>query len=74
MTEVIRVALNPSGLDGIHAVARIQDQEVKDIHLRNSHASAARGNFGYPTFFVGPRKKSLPRPVAGAILSCTNSK
>ena len=51
--EVIRAALDSSGIDGAHVLARIQDQEVKDKLLHNTEASVARGTFGAPTFFVG---------------------
>ena len=51
--EVIRAALDTSGLDGARTLARIQEQEVKDRLLKNTEASVARGTFGAPTFFVG---------------------
>src|SRR6266480_3487733 len=51
--EVIRAALDQSGLDGARIMARIQDQDVKDKLLKNTEASVARGTFGSPTFFVG---------------------
>lgn len=51
--EVIRVALDESGLDAARILARVQDQEVKDALLKNTEASVARGTFGAPTFFVG---------------------
>ena len=51
--EVIRAALDQSGLDGARIMARIQDQDVKDKLLKNTEASVARGTFGLPTFFVG---------------------
>ena len=51
--EVIRAALDGSGLDGARTLARIQDQDVKDRLLENTQASVARGTFGAPTFFVG---------------------
>jgi 2-hydroxychromene-2-carboxylate isomerase len=51
--EVIRAALDSSGIDGERVLARIQDQEVKDKLLNNTEASVARGTFGAPTFFVG---------------------
>jgi 2-hydroxychromene-2-carboxylate isomerase len=51
--EVIRAALDGSGLDGARTLARIQDQAVKDRLLENTQASVARGTFGAPTFFVG---------------------
>jgi 2-hydroxychromene-2-carboxylate isomerase len=51
--DVIRAALDGSGLDGARTLARIQDQDVKDRLLENTQASVARGTFGAPTFFVG---------------------
>ncbi len=51
--DVIRAALDASGLDGEKTLARIQDQEVKDTLLQNTEASVARGTFGSPTFYVG---------------------
>ncbi len=51
--DVIREALNASGLDGDKTMTRIQDQAVKDTLLQNTEASVARGTFGSPTFFVG---------------------
>jgi len=51
--EVIRAALDASGLDGDHTLARIQEQAVKDRLLANTERSVARGAFGAPTFFVG---------------------
>ncbi len=50
---VIRAALEESGLDAAHILARIQDADVKDALLKNTEASVARGTFGAPTFFVG---------------------
>ena len=51
--EVIRAALDASGLDGAKLLARAQDQDVKDRLLKDTESSVARGNFGSPTFFVG---------------------
>lgn len=51
--EVIRAALDSSGLDGARTLARIQEQDVKDALLKNTEASVARGTFGAPTFYVG---------------------
>jgi 2-hydroxychromene-2-carboxylate isomerase len=51
--EVIRGALNASGIDGERLLAATQDQAVKDALMTNTEASVARGNFGSPTFFVG---------------------
>ena len=50
---VIRAALDGAGLDGATLLARAQEQDVKDILLKATEASVARGNFGSPTFFVG---------------------
>ena len=51
--EVIRAALDQSGLDGARLLARAQEPEVKQGLVRNTEASVARGTFGSPTFFVG---------------------
>lgn len=51
--DVIRAALNSSGLDGERTMSRIQDQAIKDELLQDTEASVARGTFGSPTFFVG---------------------
>jgi 2-hydroxychromene-2-carboxylate isomerase len=51
--EVIRAALDASGLDGASLLAATQDQAVKDGLMANTEASVTRGNFGSPTFFVG---------------------
>jgi 2-hydroxychromene-2-carboxylate isomerase len=51
--EVIRAALEGSGLDAAAIMARAQDPEVKAKLIANTEASVARGTFGAPTFFVG---------------------
>jgi len=51
--EIIRAALDGSGLDGVRILARIQDQAVKDKLLKNTESTVARGTFGAPTFFAG---------------------
>ena len=51
--DVIRSALDQSGLDGARLLARAQDQDIKDALLAATETSVARGNFGSPTFFVG---------------------
>src|SRR5205085_7113394 len=69
--EVIRAALDGSGIDGGRMLARIQDQDVKDKLLQNTEASVARGTFGAPTFFVGDEiffGKDRLRDVEEAIL------
>jgi 2-hydroxychromene-2-carboxylate isomerase len=51
--EVIRAALDGSGLDGAAILARADDPAVKQLLIANTEASVARGTFGSPTFFVG---------------------
>jgi len=51
--EVIRAALDASGLDGVAMLARIEDSAVKQRLIENTEASVARGTFGSPTFFMG---------------------
>jgi 2-hydroxychromene-2-carboxylate isomerase len=51
--EIVRAALEQSGLDAARLLARTQDPQVKDRLLKNTENSVARGTFGSPTFFVG---------------------
>ncbi len=51
--EVVRQALDASGLDGAHLLARTQDADVKQRLLANTERAVARGVFGLPAFFVG---------------------
>ncbi len=51
--EVIRAALDSSGLDGGRLLARTREPDVKQRLVRNTEGSVARGTFGSPTFFVG---------------------
>jgi 2-hydroxychromene-2-carboxylate isomerase len=51
--DVIRAALDQSGLDGMAMLARIDDAAVKQRLIENTTASVARGTFGSPTFFIG---------------------
>lgn len=51
--DVIRAALNGSGLDGAALLARIEDPAVKQRLIENTEASVARGTFGSPTFYIG---------------------
>jgi 2-hydroxychromene-2-carboxylate isomerase len=51
--DVIRAALNQSGLDGAAILARTEDPAVKRRLIENTESSVARGTFGSPTFFVG---------------------
>lgn len=50
---VVRAALDASGLDGAHLLARTQDADVKAALIANTERAVARGVFGLPTFFVG---------------------
>ena len=49
---VIQAALDASGLDGAHWLARTEDPAVKARLVANTEDSIARGCFGSPTFFV----------------------
>jgi 2-hydroxychromene-2-carboxylate isomerase len=51
--DVIRAALDGSGLDGAAMLTRIEDGAVKQKLIANTEASVARGTFGSPTFFIG---------------------
>ena len=51
--EVIRTALDESGLDGQRILDRAQEPAVKEQLVRNTEMSVQRGAFGSPTFFVG---------------------
>jgi len=51
--EVIRAALDESGLDGEKILAGAADPEVKAELLANTERSVARGVCGSPSFFVG---------------------
>jgi 2-hydroxychromene-2-carboxylate isomerase len=51
--NVLRAALDESGLDSERLFELIQTQEIKDRLLENTRRSVERGAFGSPTFFVG---------------------
>jgi 2-hydroxychromene-2-carboxylate isomerase len=51
--DVIRAALEESGLPADVVLEGIQDPEVKQQLIRNTEDSVARGVFGSPSFFVG---------------------
>ena len=51
--DVIRAALDESGLDGTAILGRTEDPAVKRKLIENTESSVARGTFGSPTFFVG---------------------
>ena len=51
--NVLRAALEESGLDSERFFALVQTPEIKDRLLKNTQRSVERGTFGAPTFFVG---------------------
>ena len=51
--EVIRAALEESGLPAGDILQGIEDPAVKQQLITNTEVSVARGTFGSPTFFVG---------------------
>jgi 2-hydroxychromene-2-carboxylate isomerase len=51
--DVIRTALDESGLDGAAILERTRDPAVKAKLIANTEQSVARGTFGSPTFFIG---------------------
>lgn len=51
--EVIKSALQESGLPADRILAGLQDPEVKQGLIKNTEDSVARGTFGAPTFYVG---------------------
>ena len=51
--DVLRAALDESGLDSERFFELVQTPEIKDRLLQNTQRSVERGAFGSPTFFVG---------------------
>jgi 2-hydroxychromene-2-carboxylate isomerase len=51
--NVLRVALEESGLESERFFELAQTPEIKDRLLENTRRSVERGAFGAPTFFVG---------------------
>src|SRR5215470_5389715 len=50
--QVLRAALEESGLDTERFFELVQTREIKDELLASTERSVARGTFGAPTFFV----------------------
>lgn len=48
-------AVDAAGFDAADLAARIQTDEVKQILVANTDDAVARGAFGIPTMFVGPK-------------------
>jgi 2-hydroxychromene-2-carboxylate isomerase len=72
--DVLRAALEESGLDAGKLLARAQEPDVKQRLVENTEASVARGTFGAPTFFVDGEiwfGKDRLRDVEEAILAVT---
>jgi 2-hydroxychromene-2-carboxylate isomerase len=70
--EVVRGALQSSGLDAARIIARTQADEVKARLIANTEAAVRRGVFGSPSFFVGSEiyfGKDRLRDVEEAILA-----
>ncbi len=63
--ETVVKVLDAAGLDAQAILAATQDPEVKAELVENTEASAGRGVFGIPTFFVGDEmyfgKDTLPQ-------------
>lgn len=51
--NVLRAALQESGMDSERFFKLVQTPEIKDKLLKNTQRSVERGTFGAPTFFVG---------------------
>jgi 2-hydroxychromene-2-carboxylate isomerase len=51
--QVLRAALDESGLNSERFFELVQASEIKDRLLENTQRSVERGAFGSPTFFVG---------------------
>lgn len=51
--QVLRAALDESGLDSKRLLELMQEPSVKETLQRNTAQSVERGTFGAPTFFVG---------------------
>jgi 2-hydroxychromene-2-carboxylate isomerase len=53
--QVLAELARSVGLEPEKALARMDNQEIKDALRRNTDEAVARGAFGAPTFFVGER-------------------
>jgi 2-hydroxychromene-2-carboxylate isomerase len=51
--DIIKAALDQSGFDGAHMLARTQEPAIKARLIENTQGSVARGGFGSPSFFIG---------------------
>jgi 2-hydroxychromene-2-carboxylate isomerase len=70
--NVLRAAMEESGLESGRILELIQASEIKDRLLENTRRSVERGTFGSPTFFVGDEiffGKDRLRDVEDCLLS-----
>jgi 2-hydroxychromene-2-carboxylate isomerase len=70
--NVLRAAMEESGLESGRILELIQAREIKDRLLENTRRSVERGTFGSPTFFVGDEiffGKDRLRDVEDCLLS-----
>lgn len=70
--EILRSALEESGIDAGRIFAVAQSPAVKDELLSNTQSSVSRGTFGAPTFFVGDQiyfGKNQMRDVEEAMIA-----
>jgi 2-hydroxychromene-2-carboxylate isomerase len=70
--DVIRAALDESGLDGAAMLARDRGCRCQAAADRKHRASVARGTFGSPTFYIGNEiwfGKERLRDVEDAIIA-----
>ncbi len=73
--QVLRAALEESGLDATRLIGLTQDPEIKNRLLENTQRSVAAGSFGAPTFYVGTEiffGKDRLRDVEEAIAASTS--
>ncbi|NQX93748.1 MAG: 2-hydroxychromene-2-carboxylate isomerase [Erythrobacter sp.] len=53
--ETLAKGVADAGFDAADMMARIQTDEVKQIVMKNTDDAVARGAFGIPTMYVGPK-------------------
>jgi 2-hydroxychromene-2-carboxylate isomerase len=73
--QVLRAALEESGLDATRLIGLTQDPEIKNRLLENTERSVAAGSFGAPTFYVGTEiffGKDRLRDIEEAIAASTS--
>lgn len=53
--ETLAHAVSDAGFDAADMMARIATDEVKQVVMKNTDEAVARGAFGIPTMYVGPK-------------------